>query len=1238
MLSIQWKVLSILVVSVFIPSFLNGSEPDIPDVRSGGSLPDPESPHIDYSTFFGGSGSDGAVAVEIDEKGGLIIVGWTNSSDLSTTSGAFDPTYNGGKDVFVLRIGNDSRIENLTYIGGSKDDVPTGMSISPGGGIAICGYTGSDDLPEGEVHLNASNRPGLDAFVFLLSGDISHLNFSGFIGGSSEDHATDIDVGEDGSIYATGYTKSADFPVTHDCFDEFYNYTDGFVTRIDPLNGSLIYSTYIGGSGYDVSNAIDVNEEGYALIGGDTCSNDYPITPGVFVNNVDYMDDPCITSLDPSGAKLAFSTVVGGYKWDWVNDVSWSSEYLLVGGFSASYSQFPITEDAFDRVGKGGGMSDGADGFIMKLNLNSSQLLYSSFFGEDGIPSDWVKKISVDMQGYCYMLGISENKIMIGKTDFTNEIRYFTKFGMTTTSYDMDIALGHNGICWIVGGTESSGFPVTTDGEDRIFNGASDAFIMRLSTPIPPSAPKELEAVAGDGFVDIEWKPPENDGLSYIEGYNLYRLNISSGEETRYSLGSYVNELKDTEVMNGIEYSYRVSAVNHVGEGLSTDPVTAMPGYKPSSPRGLQVIPYSHSVSLLWYPPEDDGCVGIDGYVLHKRERNGKPMTIQLDTDTEYVDLDVINGKYYEFSVSARNRFGEGERTEPIWVRIPNLPGKVTSPSATAGWQFVDLSWDPPEDDGGSPITSYMIQRRKVMEEGNITAFTTEECSFRDNYLQKGVEMEYTIKAVNSVGEGPFVQWMRATPFGTPDPPRIIEVTGSDGLVTIKWDPPVNDGGKSIEGYIIYRSTWGEPEDGESEYEEFAIGLLTEFLDVSVKNGYAYEYRMRAVNAVGTGSSTEEYRVVPFGPPDAWGIRAIPGDKNVTLEWGTHWYDNGAEIDSFRIYRSSDGKEVLLKTITREEVGGIVTIDKGNGGVIPPNFFTYLDSGLSNGVHYTYWISAVNSLYEGDRAGPVIAVPYGQAGPPIGFRIVEGPNTLILSWSPPADDGGSPVTGYWIFIGNESGMLSHRAEVSLTTAFSDSHLVNGKVFFYAVAAITAWGEGERSPIVSGSPGAKPSPPLGMNVIISEGRALLAWSHVIDDGGRPILGYDIYRCGKNGTFARIATLVQGTSFTDAEIPGPGSYSYRVSAENAMGESDWSEPAVAKFPAKDGERSVPFWVPILIVLALVAIILVLSFVGTRKRKDLRAWKTFSMDEVKRVPRRSSSQPSRDRPSPPRERGRT
>jgi len=256
---------------------------------------DPTGSALVYSTYLGGNDAGLAAGVELGcgikvDGSGTYVAGDTASTDFPTTPGAFDTTYNGGAgsfgDVFVTKLDpSGSALVYATYLGGGSSDSCQGMTVDTAGHVYVSGSTGSADFPTTPGAYDTTFNGGiLDAYVTKVNPTGTGLVYSTFLGGSGADANARVAVDAAGNAYVTGETGSAfDFPITANAPQPVFGGSlDAFVAKLNPGGSTLLFSTYLGGVGFDAGNAIIVDAARNVYVTGRTASADFPTTAGAF--------------------------------------------------------------------------------------------------------------------------------------------------------------------------------------------------------------------------------------------------------------------------------------------------------------------------------------------------------------------------------------------------------------------------------------------------------------------------------------------------------------------------------------------------------------------------------------------------------------------------------------------------------------------------------------------------------------------------------------------------------------------------------------------------------------------------------------------------------------------------------------------------------------------------------------------------------------------------------------------
>ena len=325
------------------------------------------------------------------------------------------------------------------------------------------------------------------------------VTYATYLGGKKEDDAYGIAIDGAGNAYVTGQTKSTDFPTKGGVAPN----TNGggfdvFVTKLSADGSSLIYSTYVGGSGDDSGNAIAVDSSGDAFVTGGTKSTDFPTTNGAFQTIFGTKTgmatlDTFVFELNSAGNGLTYSTFIGGNGDDIATGIAIDASGAYVAGSTQS-TNFP-TQSAAQ-----GSINGTVNGFVTKLNSTGSGLVYSTYLG--GGTGDFAAAIAVGGGGKAYVTGASQNDsfpttngvvqptcnscdngtpdAFVTVFDSTGAISYSTFLGGSGIDQGLGIAVDSSGRAYVTGLTQSSDFPMQAAWQQTLAGG-QNAFVTRLN-------------------------------------------------------------------------------------------------------------------------------------------------------------------------------------------------------------------------------------------------------------------------------------------------------------------------------------------------------------------------------------------------------------------------------------------------------------------------------------------------------------------------------------------------------------------------------------------------------------------------------------------------------------------------------------------------------------------------------------------------------------------------------------
>jgi hypothetical protein len=359
---------------------------------------------LDYSTYIGGSLDDIGKAIAVDSSGAAYITGQTFSSDFPTTTGAFQRTYGGAGDAFIVKLNSTgSSLVYSTYVGGSKSDTGNAIALDSSGNAYITGATYSTDFPTTNP-VQTIKGGDADAFVTEINPNGAALAFSTYLGGSSLDWGSSIAVTPLGDmVYVTGFTKSGDFPTVSPLQATCAScptYADAFVTAINP-SGALRNSTFLGGSSDDKATAIALDPTGNIYVTGFTFSTNFPTTTGAYQTSLpNGTSGAFVAKIAPNLTSLVYSTYLHGNVLDFGRGIAVDTGNVFVAGqtYSTALPLANATQTACSLSSCWYGT-----GFVTELNAAGSGLVFSTYLG--GSHGDQIASVGLDSSANPYVTG-----------------------------------------------------------------------------------------------------------------------------------------------------------------------------------------------------------------------------------------------------------------------------------------------------------------------------------------------------------------------------------------------------------------------------------------------------------------------------------------------------------------------------------------------------------------------------------------------------------------------------------------------------------------------------------------------------------------------------------------------------------------------------------------------------------------------------------------------------------------
>lgn len=385
-----------------------------------------------FSTYFGGTNTEIVSSLIVDNQNNLCLFGATGSSDFPITAGSYDSTFNNGlplsfvyngtnfvngTDIYVSKFNSTgTSLIASTFLGGSKNDGvnhvnnqtpllqnPSLMEylqdslqynygdqyrgeiqIDGTNNIYIASSTRSSNFPMTANAFDNSLGGQQDAVLIKFNPSLSQLLYSTYLGGNYNDCGNGLFVKDNGEVYITGGTNSANFPTTNGAYSTNYNggIADGYLTHFNSISGNILQSTFIGTNKYDQSYFVQADNNSSIYLFGQSLGN-MPVINASYFNNSSHQ---FIAAFDTNLSTLNLSTVIGSnsssvdispsaFSIDKCQNIylsGWGGD--IINSSASTLSNMPIMNPIQAST-------DGNDFYLMTLSPNAGGLLFGSYFG-----------------------------------------------------------------------------------------------------------------------------------------------------------------------------------------------------------------------------------------------------------------------------------------------------------------------------------------------------------------------------------------------------------------------------------------------------------------------------------------------------------------------------------------------------------------------------------------------------------------------------------------------------------------------------------------------------------------------------------------------------------------------------------------------------------------------------------------------------------------------------------------
>jgi hypothetical protein len=585
-----------------------------------------------------------------------------------------------------------------------------------------------------------------------------------------------------------------------------------------------------------------------------------------------------------------------------------------------------------------------------------------------------------------------------------------------------------------------------------------------------PSQVTNVKAWGQDSSALVRWSAQTSNGaltlVSYVvsdgRGHTCATVNTSC----------VVNGLT-----NGTTYSFKVTAYFDNGASLASEPSNSVtPPEFPGSIAGVSVIPDNGSLQVSWTAVSAANV----SYVVVANDG-----TSCATTTTSCLINGLIDGTSYSLTVYGMDQSGNQWQADAITASpVPTAPETPTSIGVAANDGSVTISWNP-GDDNGAPITNYRV----VDANGSTAQCVTSELYCTISGLTNGTKYSFAVSATNSAGTSAPSAPMNATPAALPGEVQNLTATSGDAQALVSWLAPVDADANTT--YQVTAAT-----------DRSLVYCVTQVLSCIINgltNGSIYSFAVQSLSDTGGSvASAVSNSVTPATVASAPRVSTVvAASGRATVLIGAPTSNGGSPITKY-IVTTSTG--MICETTTLE--------------------CTFLN--LANGQPLTFTVVADNGVgLSLGSAQSAVVIPQGVSASPTNLKAIAGSGKVTLSWSTPADNGGSAIQSYLV----DDGQGDSCSTTTLTCTISG--LKNGVKYTFTAVAVNAVGASGAATILA-TPFSAPEEVKNVSATFVATTATVRWA-AADGNGQSVKYVVVDLFGRKCVTTDLSCVIGGLSF-------------------------------------------------------------------------------------------------------------
>uniref|UniRef100_A0ABL0EK17 Titin n=1 Tax=Rhodnius prolixus TaxID=13249 RepID=A0ABL0EK17_RHOPR len=709
--------------------------------------------------------------------------------------------------------------------------------------------------------------------------------------------------------------------------------------------------------------------------------------------------------------------------------------------------------------------------------------------------------------------------------------------------------------------------------KNNVGEASASLTLIIIEVPGAPSAPEIVDVT--NTSVTVLWKEPSFDGNSPITSYVLEHHDKEEFLKWHEVIGITEKTYKVTGLERGHEITFRVTALNDVGRGKTSD-----------SSKYVKVEEPGSSQAPSFKQPLIDISAGLDRSVTLSCVVSGLPIpevkwfkdgkglktkkATYADSVAKLTIEKVIESSGGVYTCKASNSAGTAETTCKLVVQ--EAPALKIDDEISSQRLKISEQWKPVVEFTGFPRPEivWLKDGKQIVSDKKVSIYTEENTTTLAIYsVDRKDSGTYTVSAVNSAGKTSLDVVLKV--IDKPSKPKTISIKDIEAeSVNVFWEPPSDDGGVDISKYSLEKCEvgkmiWTKVADIEREVRSYAVQRL-------ITNA-EYMFRIFAQNPVGLSEPVESDSVViksiygkpsaPSGPIEISGMT----ETSCIISWEIPMSDGGTPIIDYNVEKRETDQTMWTKVGTTKDLQIII-------------------SDMEKEKSYEFRVSARNRVGPGPYLisdEPVVAGrKKTPPSPPKNISVLNiASKSVTLQWEPPLSNGGSELTGY-VIEKQPTATSKWTKVVTLdpnVTYYSVENLKEKSEFYFRVFAENVIGLSfpTTSNLVSLKTHATvPSPPTAPLEVRSTGAnsVMLAWGVPESDGGAPIEGYKIaVRDIKKTMWMEVGKVsAEVQKLTVKDLQENHEYLIRIFARNEVGMSnplESDEPFKVQRPTAGGE---------------------------------------------------------------------